>query len=160
MWQCLHPLHSILFFVSLYTYHFHSDHVIWRRNMSHLQIEIPTSTNRGVWERIMLHTGITDCNLFSQGVFPSLPMKSPQSLVPVVTLEYLKSLQTNNWQMRWNSTHVKIWTQNLVNDEKCINTKWVRRKLMLVYPLWDNSSAVTVVVVISYILSASCLLDF
>lgn len=48
----------------------------------------------------MLHTGITGCGLFSQGAFPiiptPLPMKSLQPLVPVVTLGYLKSLQTNS----------------------------------------------------------------
>lgn len=116
---------SILLLIILSTYHLY---VIWMRNMSHLQIEIPTSINRGVWERIVLHTGITGCSLFSQGAFPNistpLPMKSPQPLVPVVTLGYLKSLQTNSWQMRWNSTSMKIWTWNLVFHEKSMNTKW------------------------------------
>lgn len=107
------------------TYHLY---VIWMRNMSHLQIEIPTSINRGVWERIVLHTGITGCSLFSQSAFPNistpLPMKSPQPLVPVVTLGYLKSLQTNSWQIRWNSTSMKIWTWNPVFHEKSMNNKW------------------------------------
>lgn len=41
--------------------------------MSHLQKEIPTSINKGVWEGIVLHTGITGCSLFSQGAFPIIP---------------------------------------------------------------------------------------
>lgn len=98
------------------------------RNMSHLQIAIPTSINKGVWGGIMLHAGITGCGLFSQDAFPiiptPLPMKSPQPLVPVVTLGYLKSLQTNSWQMRWNSTFMKIWTWNRVYHEISMNTKW------------------------------------
>lgn len=54
-----------------------------------------------------------------------LPMKSLQPLVPVVTLGYLKSLQTNSWQMRWNSTNMKIWTWNWVYREKFMNTKCI-----------------------------------
>lgn len=115
------------------------------RNMSHLQIAIPTSINKGVWGGIMLHAGITGCGLFSQDAFPiiptPLPMKSPQPLVPVVTLGYLKSLQTNSWQMRWNSTFMKIWTWNRVYHEISMNTKWEGENLF--WLLWHHSTAVT-----------------
>lgn len=43
------------------------------KNVSQLQKEIPTSINRRVWERIVLHTGITGCSLFSQGAFFHYP---------------------------------------------------------------------------------------
>lgn len=106
----LHVVHYATVFsnVSLCPY---TDHVIWTQNMPHLHIEIPTSINREVWERIMLHTGITDCSLFSQGAFPyHFANETPQCEVPEARVGYLKSLQTNTWQMRWNSTNMNIWT--------------------------------------------------
>lgn len=48
-------------------------HVICLRNMSHLQIENPNIHKQEVWEGIVLHTGITDCSLFSHGAFPIIP---------------------------------------------------------------------------------------
>lgn len=106
----------------------------WMKNTSHLQRDISISINKGVWEWIILHTGITDCDLFSQSAVPiiptPLPMKSPPPIVPVATWGYLKSLQTNSWQMRWNSTFMKIWTWTWLYHEKALNIKWEGGRLM------------------------------
>lgn len=109
------------------------------KTMTHLKRDVPISINIGVWERIMLHTGISSSDLFSQGAvhIPTrLQMKPPLPIVPVVTWGYLKSLQTNSWQMRWNSWFMKIWTWAGLHHEKSANAKlgrvWVK-SLMLQY---------------------------
>lgn len=94
--------------------------------MTHLKRDVPISINNGVWGRIMLHTGISGSDLFSQGavhVPTRLRTKPPLPIVPVATWGYLKSLQTNSWQMRWNSWFMKIWTWARLRREKSANAK-------------------------------------
>lgn len=104
----------------------------WVKTTTHLKRDVPIFINNGVWERIMLHTGISGSDLFSQGAvhIPTrLRMKPTLPIVSVVTWGYLKSLQTNRWQMRWNSWFMKIWTLAWLH-EKSTNAKlgwaWVK----------------------------------
>lgn len=121
----------------------------WVKTTTQLKRDVPIFINNGVWERIMLHTGISGSDLFSQGAvhFPTrLRMKPPLPMVSVVTWGYLKSLQTNRWQMRWNSWFMKIWTWAWLHHEKSTNAKlgwtWVKA-LMLQYLDLHYSAAAT-----------------
>lgn len=119
--------------------------------MTHLKRDIPISINNGVWGRIRLHTGISGCDLFSQGAvhIPTrLRMKPPLPIVPVVTWGYLKSLQTNSWQMRWNSWFMKIWTWARLQHEKSVNAKlgWAGVHALMLQYLNLHSAALPLLV--------------
>lgn len=94
-----------------------SGHMFRVRNMSHLLKKIPTSINIGVWERIVLHTGIMCCSLFSQGAFFIIPkpfaneISTARSSCGYIWVSQIPSNKQLG-ETRLIFVNMKIWTWN------------------------------------------------